>query len=52
LPARQNLDSFGTFFSRGRTAYDESDCPEEYPVDYTKESGAQSIGYADRRKWI
>ncbi|WP_312503827.1 hypothetical protein [Lacrimispora sp.] len=52
LPARQNLDSFGTFFSRGRTAYDESDCPEEYPVDYTKESGVQSIGYADRRKWI
>lgn len=50
LPARQNLDSYGTFFSRGRTAYDESDCPEEHPVDYTKESDAQSIGYGDRRK--
>lgn len=50
LPARQNLESFGTFFSQGRTAYDESDCPEEHPVDYAKESDAQSIGYVDRRK--
>lgn len=29
LPARQNLDSFGTFFSRGQYALDESDCPEK-----------------------
>lgn len=50
LPARQNLDSFGTFFSLGRTAYDESDCLEEHQVGYAKDSGAQSNGYTDRRK--
>lgn len=26
LPARQNLDCYGTFFSSGKSAYDESDC--------------------------
>ena len=28
-PARQNLECYGTFFSSGRCAYDESDCPSE-----------------------
>ncbi|MDF2886247.1 MAG: hypothetical protein K0R23_632 [Lacrimispora sp.] len=26
LPARQNLECYGTFFSNGRCAYDEKDC--------------------------
>ncbi|MDW2796504.1 hypothetical protein RZO55_02775 [Clostridium boliviensis] len=26
LPARQNLESYGTFFSNGRCAFDENDC--------------------------
>jgi tetratricopeptide (TPR) repeat protein len=26
LPAQHNLDHFGTFFPRGKWAYDESDC--------------------------
>ena len=26
LPARQNLECYGTFFSSGRCAYDEKDC--------------------------
>lgn len=26
LPARQNLESFGTFYSRGTYAYNENDC--------------------------
>jgi len=37
VPARQNLDTFGTFLSRGRCAYDESDCPKD-------------AGRSDRRK--
>lgn len=39
LPAQQNLDYFGTFFSSGKWAYDEMDCPKEkkpnqYKIDY------------------
>lgn len=29
IPARQNLDCYGTFFSGGKCAYDESDCKTE-----------------------
>ncbi len=29
LPARQNLECYGTFFSKGRCAYDEKDCITE-----------------------
>ena len=29
LPVRQNLEYYGTFFSCGKCAYDESDCPKE-----------------------
>lgn len=28
LPARHNLEHYGTFFSKGKCAYDESDCDE------------------------
>lgn len=28
LPARQNLDHYGTFFSQGACAFDEDDCPD------------------------
>jgi hypothetical protein len=31
IPARQNLDQFGTFYSTRHYAYDESDCPAERP---------------------
>jgi hypothetical protein len=27
LPARYNLENFGTFVPKGRGAFDESDCP-------------------------
>ena len=50
LPARQNLDSFGIFFSRGNTAFDESDCPEEDQVKCATEYDAQGIGHVVRRK--
>lgn len=36
LPARHNLDNFGTFFPSGKWAYDESDCPQEKKVDQYK----------------
>ncbi len=36
MPAQQNLDCYGTFFSSGKCAYDESDCEDE------ENSGKQS----------
>lgn len=49
LPARQNLDSFGTFFSHGSYAYDESDCPEEMHDQYRIHYDERGIGHVDRR---
>ena len=31
IPARQNLETYGTFFAGGRCAFDESDCPKTEP---------------------
>ncbi len=41
LPARYNMDVFGTIFTKGKGAFDESDCPplveqKEYKVEYDK----------------
>lgn len=30
LPARHNLEHYGTFFSRGKCAYDETDCNDAF----------------------
>ncbi|MBE6904804.1 MAG: hypothetical protein E7476_00790 [Ruminococcaceae bacterium] len=49
LPARQNLDSFGTFFSKGKYAFDESDCTEERHEEYTTEHDAHGVGHIVRR---
>lgn len=49
LPARQNLENFGTFFSSGTYAFDESDCPEKTYDDYTIERDARGIGHVIRR---
>jgi len=35
VPVRQNLDNFGTFFSTGKCAYDESDCLKDRPSQFT-----------------
>lgn len=53
LPARQNLDCYGTFFSGGRSAYDESDCTAEenagnHNIDKV-EYGANGVGRSVRR---
>lgn len=49
LPARQNLENFGTFFSKGRCAFDESDCPEEKHEEYITEYDERGIGHIRRR---
>ena len=48
-PARQNLESFGTFFSHGRLAFDESDCPQELSCDYVVVRDARGIGHVVRK---
>ena len=52
LPARQNLDYYGTFYSRGGCAYDERDCPQEAPSPYEIEFDERGIGHAVRRNTI
>lgn len=52
LPARHNLECYGTFFSKGNCAYDETDCVNEvsddddYKVNYDK----RGIGHIIRRE--
>ena len=50
LPARHNLEVYGTLFPKGAGAYDESDCPvlkekNSYTVEYDK----NNIGHIVRR---
>ncbi len=46
VPARHNLDLFGSFYPKGKWAYDRSDCPEEKKGDgYKIEYGADGIGH-------
>lgn len=49
LPARQNLDSFGTFFSNGRCAFDESECRQGKHEDYITEYDKHGIGRIRRK---
>ena len=51
VPARYNLDHFGTFFSGGSWAIDESDCPpaqkkDNYKIVYDK----SGIGHVVRKE--
>lgn len=51
MPARHNLEHYGTFFSKGGCAYDESDCnitkqKDEYELVIDK----NKIGHIVRRK--
>lgn len=50
LPARKNLEKFGTFFSGGECAYDESDCSEEPQNTYTVKYDTDGVGHVVRRK--
>ena len=49
LPARQNLDHYGTFYSWGGCAYDESDCSQEAPSPYEIQYDEKGIGHPVRR---
>ena len=48
LPARVNLESFGTFFSYGKCAYSESDCKEEKMPNYEKVLDEDGIYHYER----
>ena len=53
IPARQNLDCYGTFFSGGKCAYDERDCAAEDNAgkqsSYKIEFDACGVGHFVRR---
>lgn len=51
LPAQHNLEHYGTFFSKGKCAYDETDCLKEKDEDlYKVEYDEHGIGHVVRRK--
>lgn len=53
LPARHNLEHFGTFISRGNCAYEDSDCVQEENEkvgDYKIVYDARDIGHINRRR--
>ncbi len=49
LPARHNLEHYGTFFSKGKCAYDETDCLSEkkenlYKIEYDRRGIGHVVG--------
>lgn len=53
LPARHNLEHYGTFVSRGHCAYVDSDCVQEENEnagDYKVVYDARDIGHINRRR--
>ena len=49
-PAEANLNTYATFYSRGRSAYDESDCQLAPSTDsYSNIYDAMGIGHVTRR---
>lgn len=48
-PAIQNLDIYGTSFSCGKCAFDESDCPQEKTAECSVEHDKHGIGHIIRR---
>ena len=49
-PARQNLTTYGTFYSAGSAAFDESDCPGACGARPSSERESHNIGQILRRK--
>lgn len=50
LPAKYNLEHFGTFFSKGTCAYDLGDCPDDRAGNASKIIyDGQNIGHIVRR---
>lgn len=48
-PAEENLKTYATFYSRGRSAYDESDCQSVVQEACSIIYDAKGIGHAIRR---
>ena len=48
-PAEENLKTYATFYSRGRSAYDESDCERPETGSYSIAYDATGIGHVLRR---
>ena len=49
IPAEENLKTYATFYSRGRSAYDESDCMADNREAYAISYDAKGIGHVSRR---
>lgn len=49
LPARHNLEHYGTFFTEGSCAFDESDCPKEKEEPLITELDERGICHVIRR---
>ena len=49
LPAEENLKTYATYYSRGRCAYDESDCGGGRSDSFSIIYDAQGIGHVTRR---
>ncbi len=50
-PASQNLNNYGTFYSTGTCAYDESDCsPKEESTRYEVRYDEHGVGHVIRRR--
>lgn len=50
IPARHNLEHYGTFISKSKCAFDESDCPEEKRDNmYQIKNDSQGVGHFVRR---
>ena len=50
IPAEENLKTYATFFSRGRSAYDESDCRSHGAEACSITYDAAGIGHIIRRE--
>lgn len=46
-PARQNLEHYGTFYSSGTVAYDESDCRQNKQREVQVVYDAQGVGHVE-----
>ena len=50
LPARHNLEHYGTFFTEGSCAFDESDCPAETEEPLITELDESGVCHIIRRE--
>ncbi len=50
VPARQNLDQYGTFYTAAHDAYDESDCPAERPGPPADRFGESRVGRGMKKR--